>query len=491
MRLPAGEQISRATVGPTPTSMLSLTHSHNPTKMPRSQERAAEPHLLDAVLRAVETRLKPNHRVDLPALCDQIALPAATDDPQLTKRQYICSRLAKITTQAKLNQVATSFVKLYPLGAHGNEATFQIEELLWEDDHPLVSFRLRRELAATLDQIDLFLDADEFMQLLASLFVLDPDGLWAERDSLDWKIRQHFIRNPEDWSVLQLFDEIGALRCSSQRFRRLIEALASPQVRPDEASQRSFVEVANSALTPAGMELIETGEVDGYPDFTIASSGEPRQRRPKNLIFASRHKPDLRFRDAVNNDIEVVTHSDDVLVFDEPIQGGLLWRDLQSWWARLQGIENGDAAKRSLYKRLRSSLPKSSPPQQLLFRSFYSHFAERVPDLPALLPEVWLHYDPKTVMARGRDALLRQRMDYLMLLQSGVRVVIEVDGQHHYSSGVRPDPARYAAMAMADRDLKLCGYDVYRFGAHELANATGESIVAAFFDDLFQKHGVR
>ena len=461
--------------------------------MPRPPERTPEPRLLDAVLHAVETRLQPNRRVDLPALCDQIALPTAIDDPQLTKRQYIRSRLAKITTQARLNRVATSFAKLYPLCGYGNKATFQIEELLWEDDHPLVSLRVRRELAETLDQIDLFLDADAFMQLLASLFVLDPDGFWAldERHSLDWMIRQHFIRNPEDWSVLQLFDEIGALRCSSRRFRRLIEALASPRVRPDERSQRSFVEVANSTLAPAGIELIETGEVDGYPDFVIASSSEPHQRRPKNLIFASRHKPDLRFRDAVNNDIEVVTHSDDVLVFDEPIRGGLLWRDLQSWWARRRGIENGEEAKRSLHKRLRSSLPTSSPPQQLLFRSYYSHFAERTPDLPALLPEVWLHYDPKTVMARGRDALLRQRMDYLLLLQTGARIVVEVDGKHHYSSGERPDPRRYAAMAMADRDLKLCGYEVYRFGAHELSSALGESIVSTFFDDLFRKHGVR
>ena len=238
------------------------------------------------------------------------------------------------------------------------------------------------------------------------------------------------------------------------------------------------------------MELAETGEVDGYPDFTFTSISDASQGRPKNLIFASRHKPDLRFRDAVNNDIEIVTHSDDVLVFDEPIRGGLRWRDLQSWWARHQGIENGDAAKRSLYKRLWSCLPKSSPPQRLLFKSFFSHFAERVPDLPALLPEVWLHYDPKTVMARGSDALLRQRMDYLMLLQSGARIVIEIDGQHHYSSGERPDSKRYAAMAKADRDLKLCGYDVYRFGAYELSGETGGSNVVAFFEDLFQKHRI-
>ncbi|MFB7225150.1 hypothetical protein [Streptomyces sp. NPDC056227] len=31
-------------------------------------------------------------------------------------------------------------------------------------------------------------------------------------------------------------------------------------------------------------------------------------------------------------------------------------------------------------------------------------------DHPALLPEVWLHWDPKTVEERGPEALLRSRM---------------------------------------------------------------------------------
>ena len=36
-----------------------------------------------------------------------------------------------------------------------------------------------------------------------------------------------------------------------------------------------------------------------------------------------------------------------------------------------------------------------------------------VPALPALLPEVWLHWDPKTVRERGTAALLGHRMDNL------------------------------------------------------------------------------
>ena len=328
--------------------------------------------------------------------------------------------------------------------------------------------------------------------MLATLFLLDPDGisLFDERNSPIWKIQQHVIRNPEDWSVAQLFQAIGALNCTSERFRRLIEALAGPDARPDEASQRSFVESANLALAPHGFELVEIGGADGYPSFSFVRPGDPSRRRSKNIIFASTAKPDLRFRDAVDNDIEIVTGVEEVLVFDEPIHDALLWCELQSWWARRKNIADAKHAKRTLYNRLLSSLPTSSPPQRLLFRAFFEHFQERVPGLPALIPEVWLHYDPRTIHRRARDALLRQRMDYLLLLPAGVRIVLEVDGQQHYSSDGRPAPQRYADLAKADRELKLSGYDVYHFGAAELVGESGKQLVASFFDDLFRKHGL-
>ena len=359
--------------------------------------------LLEQLCDAVESRLQPLRRVDLPALCDEIGLPTAPDSEKLTKRQYIRSRLAKVTEGDQARDVAINFANRYPLGTYGNDATFVIEEMLWQSREPEVSLRVRRGLAAALDDVELFRDAAGFIEVLGRLFILDPDGLrlWNERRTLIWKIRQHVIRNPEDWSVTQLFQEIGAFRCTSERFRRLIAALAGSEAKPDEESQRSFVAAVNSTLAADGFELAELGEVDGYPDFSFVKLGDTTQRRPKNLIFGSRAKPDLRFRDAVDNDIEIVTHSNEVLVFDEPMRGALLWRDLQSWWARHEGIEDGEQAKRGLYVRLWRCLPETSPAQRLLFKTFFEHFAERFTELPALLPEVWLHYDPKTVRQRA------------------------------------------------------------------------------------------
>ena len=58
-------------------------------------------------------------------------------------------------------------------------------------------------------------------------------------------------------------------------------------------------------------------------------------------------------------------------------------------------------------------------------------------------------------------------MGFLLLLPHGHRVVLEVDGKTHYSTGGRPDPDVYARGARADRELKLARYEVFRFGATE------------------------
>ena len=77
------------------------------------------------------------------------------------------------------------------------------------------------------------------------------------------------------------------------------------------------------------------------------------------------------------------------------------------------------------------------------------------------------------------------------LLEEGVRVVIEVDGKHHYAdSAGTADVQRYAQMVRADRELKLAGYEVFRFGAAELQAPTAKADVKVFFEALFKRYGV-
>ena len=102
-----------------------------------------------------------------------------------------------------------------------------------------------------------------------------------------------------------------------------------------------------------------------------------------------------------------MTNADRVLVYDRPIsKDGLLWNDLQTWWSDLTKVANDDDAKKSLYRRLLSSLPINSPPQKLFFESYYGAFGKAIPMLPALLPEVWLRWDHKTVRDAGQMLFL-------------------------------------------------------------------------------------
>ncbi|MFG2041979.1 hypothetical protein [Dactylosporangium sp. NPDC048998] len=368
-----------------------------------------------------------------------------------------------------------------------------IEDLLWvAEPGPQIPARTRRDLARALD-LDVFLPAYErFKALLHRLWVLgeDTDFFFTPGDgwSLSAEIDRH-VRNNPDWTAEYLFERIGAFDAIDQRFARFLEGLVSGQTLVDEDAQRRVAAVCNEHLHRVGLELRETGEADGYPVFHLTST-RAHTGRPKTLIFATPRKPDLRFH-VLDNEVEIATGADRVLIYDRPIsQDGLRWRDLQDWWKDRQGLTSDDEVRHTLWQRLWDSLPES-PPQRLLFELYRQIHGARGADLPALLPEVWLHWDPKTVQERGVNAMRNLRMDFLMLLPGGHRIVLEVDGKHHYATGDRADPAVYAATMRGDRDLRFARYDVFRFGAAELdSQARALPLLRAFFADLFRTYQV-
>jgi len=229
---------------------------------------------------------------------------------------------------------------------------------------------------------------------------------------------------------------------------------------------------------------------DGYR-FYVTAYGV--NSNVKNLIFAANGpKPEIIFSDSVSNDIEIVENSDCCLVYDRPIKShGLLWQELIDWWREKEHL-NQDSDRdvsEKLYRRLLDSLA-SSPEKRFLytyFKKFHEKFKEK---LPALIPQVYLHYDPYTIkQLQNQRRLIRQRMDFLLLLSNRTRVVIEIDGKQHYAEGDKASPRLYSEMVAEDRKLKLAGYEVYRFGGYELEKEA-PSIVEAFINSLFQRHNV-
>jgi len=212
----------------------------------------------------------------------------------------------------------------------------------------------------------------------------------------------------------------------------------------------------------------------------------------KNLIFAANGpKPEIVLIDSVSNDIQIVQNEQYCLVYDKLIpEHGLLWTDLVAWWSE----QNGNSTLKrkeleiSLYERLRRSLV--SDPERLLFNTYFAQFRNEFGDaLLALIPQVYLHYDPYTInqLANGKR-LARQRMDFLLLFSNHIRVVLEVDGKQHYAEQEQANPQRYAAMVSEDRRLRLAGYEIYRFGGYELQGQAGKQVVVKFFRALFNRH---
>lgn len=400
-----------------------------------------------------------------------------------SKRQRIELALDNLT-QEDLARLALKFAAArsdIPLDEAGRK-------VLEVDDLPLTQIT-RRDVArilgndltgerSTVDVVEVYFPLSSPLE----------DFLGSRGQNLRDRIARHMDQNPGDWSVEQLFGEIGAFDCSRARFGALLEQAVHPLSRSGD-EQTKTVAALNRVLERDGYELAQDGEISGHPLFSFRSLERGVSGRPKNLIFASRGpKPEIGFADAINNDIVILSGEESCLIYDRPIgASGLLWSELVSWWGEV--TPGADAA--NLGARLRESL--ASDAERKLFATYFKAYRSALGEaLPALLPQVYLHYDPAVVKTlRHRLPLPRQRMDFLLLLPSRQRIVIEVDGKHHFSENDNPSLKVYADMVSADRELRLAGYEVYRFGANELVGDGAEAKIADFFEKLFRLHRVR
>lgn len=216
--------------------------------------------------------------------------------------------------------------------------------------------------------------------------------------------------------------------------------------------------------------------------------------QPKNIIFGSDGpKPDLVLVDAVDNDIQIVRNAEHCLIYDRPINpdSGVSFQMLVDWW-EMTNANDGTKPENGLHSRL---LRGQNEPERAVFNAYATLLREHGFELPALIPQVYLHYDPETVDRRRRvsgQALERQRMDFLMLLPGRNRVVVEVDGQQHYTNHRgTPSPRMYAKMMAEDRRLRLAGYEVFRIGGYEFVDLdAGKRMATEFFAKLLRRHDV-
>ncbi|MGH8647242.1 MAG: hypothetical protein ACREX4_23400, partial [Gammaproteobacteria bacterium] len=299
------------------------------------------------------------------------------------------------------------------------------------------------------------LDLVEFLRRVWPLDTMpstDPRFKTASGD-----VWQHMINN-DDWGYRHLFDGyLNLLKETDDQFLRFLEQLVHPLVR-EMGERDTYLSVINRHLSKDGYKLEPYDQLSGYPIYKAVKTNIGVKQKVKNLIFAADGpKPEIVFSDSISNDIQIVKNAEHCLVYDLPIpETGLRWSDLVAWWVGLFGDESSNIEiERDLYRRLTRAL--SSEPEKLLFETYFARFRQKLgKSLPALIPQVYLHYDPYTLQQlRGINRLARQRMDFLMLFSNHERIVIEVDGKHHYANGDVASPQRYAEMVAADRELRL------------------------------------
>ncbi len=318
----------------------------------------------------------------------------------------------------------------------------------------------------------------------------------------------------DDWTIRQLFfDILELISVSDAEFIRFLEVYVSPDIKVLShdgnmiISQSECVNAINQYLESNGYRL-EIGDAKGNNKFVYKAVPIKQSlfaNKIANIIFAAQQKPDIVISDMLGNKLDILENEKNYLVYDQEIPiTGLSWSDMVSWYGR-KYHHTSEWLEAEYIARLKQSIGKNSPPEELFFEAYIEFVKEHSGMVPALIPQVHLYYDPKTKDNRGRKYFEHQRMDFVFILSNDSRIVIEIDGQQHYAEDEEVPgtnhrryavPGRYAEMAAAHREMVLSGYEVYRFGGVEFPSKfdwqkkESKSLVKEFLSRLFKKYHI-
>lgn len=228
---------------------------------------------------------------------------------------------------------------------------------------------------------------------------------------------------------------------------------------------------------PDDYQPIEKNIID-EPIFRIKKKYE--FSNAKYLVFGvSKTKPDIRIKQVIDGDLEVV-NSDDMLVYDQEIGDSLLYKEFNDWWKR--------NSKKYCWYETKKQLQEKERVVQNFYKANYC--AE---NHPVLIPQVYLHFDPKSKEERKKckfsESLIFQRMDFLIIYK-GKRIVIEIDGYSHLMTNGKIDMEKYSQQLEYDRTMKFLGYDIFRICNCELEEKNFEKTLDCFFKNLYTYLGI-
>ncbi|MFR5048760.1 MAG: hypothetical protein ACLUDH_10690 [Faecalispora sporosphaeroides] len=440
---------------------------------------------MDSLRQIIVDELKETKAYNLEVVLEKYELiPNRKLDPMHSKRVYVDSALCRLSLD-KLKLLANRIIK-----EESNPEFAKKCEPFLDDDFFEISTITRRKIVNWLCgqlNVEGKLRIDE---MLSSAWDLESLPSRYDRSNALEDIMQHMVRN-DDLSYKELFEDVlQVMYVSDAKFISLINAMLHPRVRNTD-DQLDYVKNINAFLIADGYSCINTKHISGEPVYAIIHTEQGVSPKAKNIVFASiGKKPDIVIDDSLSNDIKVIDPDNKCLVYNIPLSSnGISWDDLVTWWNKGSSEYNLDVEK-ALFERLKLSL--DSPPEIMFLRT-YNNYIHKLGDnkLPALIPQVYCHYDPKTANMRNGQIYVHQRMDFLMLLPSHKRIVFEIDGAQHYSVDGKASPELYSKMVNDDRKLKLYGYDVYRFGGYEFKEELKcRETIEDFFSKFFKFYNI-
>jgi hypothetical protein len=428
---------------------------------------------LDDLRNSIASCLSGEKAYDLPKVCQRYSLDDGEESEAYhSKYKYVITRL-KNKNEIFILDLAKELITDYQSYKIGNSLN-QYQDLQFYKLTEITRNELVEKIKA-LENICGNLDSNEFL-LKAGL------SDFVQTNSFDLFSLETEEKDP----ILDLLNGRILYKILDSQFFAFLEQLVHPVIR-NEQDVKMYLKVINPVLAKDDFELVQSSFVSGRPIYKVIQRNGVKGV-VKNLIFASKnYKPEIVIEDALNNDLKIVKNEDSCLVYNQAIPSdGLKWIDLVDWWAKINNSEKNAELAKGLFDRLNESL--DSIPEKNFFKTYYFHYKDKLgKNLPALVPQVYLHYDPYTIRKHGIQYLLRQRMDFLMLFSNTKRVVIEIDGKQHYSEGDISSPKLYSEMVRLDRELRFLNYDVYRLGGYELTYER-ESTTLSFFDSLLEKY---
>lgn len=366
-----------------------------------------------AVRSALVEYLKSYSALDLPSICERLQIPCNSDlDPMHSKTTYLKSGISKMK-----DKEITGLLRVIVLDDDCPELIEKIDRYLEEELFEITTITRRKILNWLSEQIDLEgeLRIDKFLNRIWDL--KNMPSIYGETNREE-DILRHMVRN-DDLTYKELLEDVlKVIYVSDRTFKKFMEELTYPDVHSKER-QKEYVKVLNSYLKDDGFFLNCSNYVSGDPVFTLRKSVRGVGNTVKNIIFAGiGGKPDIVLEDSLSNNIRLIENGTECLIYNQPISvDGLKWNELVTWWGNTDKYTKKDADR--FFDRLLKSTDSNA--EKNFMWVYYEYFIKgrNNPGLPALIPQVYCHYDPKSAKMRNGAVYVHQRMDFLMLFQIG------------------------------------------------------------------------